>query len=95
MKVFSVYDDKADAFLQPFFMRTEQEAIRAFIGAATEANHQFNLHAADFTLYEIGTFSEQVGSIIPLDPIRGLGNALIARQSVLTGLAEAAEKEIS
>lgn len=79
MKIFTVFDDKANAFLQPFFMRTEQEAMRAFAGAAMQEGHQFKDHAADFTLFEIGDFSEEVGNLMPLDAIKNLGNALQAQ----------------
>lgn len=77
MKIYSVYDDKADAFLQPFFFRTNEEAMRAFSAAAKDEKHQFHTHAADYTLFEIGDFSEQVGNIKGLDAIKNLGNALI------------------
>lgn len=77
MKIFSVYDDKADAFLPPFFFKTEAQALRAFAAAANEEGHDFQKHAADYTLFEIGDFSEQVGNIKGLDAIKNLGNALM------------------
>ena len=56
LKVFTVYDNKAEAYLQPFFMRTKGEAIRAFADSVNDPNHMFNRHPEDFTLFELGEF---------------------------------------
>ena len=76
MKVYSVYDGKAQAFNQPFFMRTDGEVLRSFSEVVNEKGHQFNKHAGDYTLFQIGEFDEQSGMISPLNTPRSLGLAL-------------------
>lgn len=54
MKIFTVYDSKAAAYLTPFFCPNGAVAIRAFSSAARDQGHDFNRYAADYTLFEIG-----------------------------------------
>lgn len=63
MKIFTVYDSKADAYMTPFFTMTAGLAVRSFQEASIQEGHQFNKHAADYTLYEIGDYNEQKGII--------------------------------
>lgn len=62
-KIFSVYDEKAEAFLQPFFMQTTGMAIRAIGDCLNDPNHQFAAHPSDYTLFMIGHFDETNGSL--------------------------------
>lgn len=63
MRIFTVHDSKADAYLPPFYMRTKGEAIRAFETTVKDTNSQFNKYPADYTLVELGEFDEQSASI--------------------------------
>lgn len=76
MKVFSVFDCKAEAHLQPIFAPTNAVAIRIFIEAAMDQNHNFHKYAADYTLFEIGTFNEETAELKALPALNNLGNAL-------------------
>lgn len=68
MKIFTVYDSKAKAYLQPFFSRTDATAVRDLKAAANTHDHQFNKYAEDYTLYVIGEFDEITGKISAHDP---------------------------
>lgn len=61
MKVFTVFDSKIGAYMQPFFMPTFGAAIRAWIDTVNQPDTQFAKHPADFTLFEIGEFDEETG----------------------------------
>lgn len=61
-KIFSVYDAKAAAYLPPFFMPTEGLAVRSFEAAVRDTSHDFHRFAADFTLFEFGSFDPTSGS---------------------------------
>lgn len=63
MKVFSVYDSKAEAHLNPFPMKTTGEALRAFESACKNPDSQFNKFPSDYTLKEIAVWDEITGSI--------------------------------
>lgn len=75
MKMFAVYDSKAEAYLQPFFMPTKGQAIRAFQAAANKEGHDFNVYSADFTLFEIGEYDDSNGVVTPLPHKLNLGGA--------------------
>lgn len=59
--VFSVYDSKAEAFLQPMFFVTRAVAVRAFGAAVRDDVHEFSKFAEDYTLFELGSFDEEAG----------------------------------
>lgn len=75
-KVFTVYDSKAEAYLQPFFMNSIGEAVRGFGDASEDPKTQFYAHPADFTLFLIGEYDEQNGILINNDANTSLGSAL-------------------
>lgn len=68
LSVFAVYDEKAAAFMQPFFMNSRGEATRAFGDAVVDPQHAFNKHASDFSLYVIGEYDQGLGQLIPMTP---------------------------
>lgn len=58
VKVFSVYDSKVEAYIQPFFMQSRGQAIRAFGDTAMDSSTNVGKHPADFTLFELGEFDD-------------------------------------
>lgn len=75
-KIFTVYDSKAEAFMQPFFMQTTGSAIRAFTDSVNDSKTQFYHHPADFTLMEIGEYDDQKGILKNHETKKSLGLAL-------------------
>lgn len=74
-KVFRVYDSKAEAYLPPFMALATGAGIRAFTEAACNAEHTFNKHQADFTLFEVGTDDELTGVTTYYEAKISLGTA--------------------
>lgn len=62
--VYSVRDAAVDAWLTPFFARTDGEAVRSFSDACMDVKHQFALHARDYCLYRIGWFDDSTGAVV-------------------------------
>lgn len=58
LKVFGIYDSKAEAYLSPFFMKSKGEAIRALSNHVNDPQHNFCKYAEDFTLFELGTWND-------------------------------------
>lgn len=75
-KVFTTYDSKVGAYLQPFVMRSRGEAMRAFESICNDGKSQFCSHPADFTLFEIGSYDEDTGCLEPHEAKIALGLAL-------------------
>lgn len=68
LKIFAVHDNAANAFSQPHSYQTTAMAIRGFGQACQDPDTMFNRHPADYTLFEIGEFSDETGAITPCTP---------------------------
>lgn len=75
LKVFSVYDSKVMAHLQPFFSESVGGAVRAFSDASNDKDCPFTKHPGDYQLYEIGLFDNNSGLLTPCVPMKLLGCA--------------------
>ena len=76
LKVFTVYDSKAEAYMQPFYMQTTGQALRAFEDTVNDPDHQFHKHPADFTLFELGIFNDITGTFHLTEAKKSLTSAL-------------------
>ena len=59
IKMFCVFDVKAEAYQPPLFLLTEGQAVRAFGDAIANSNHEFSRHPEDYTLFEVGEFDDK------------------------------------
>lgn len=75
MKIYSVYDSKAKAFITPFFMVNDDMAIRIFTECANDPNHTFGRFASDVSLFRIGEFDDATGELEPVEKYVNLGLA--------------------
>lgn len=75
LKIFSVHDQKAEAFLPPFYMHHVGQAGRVFTDCINSNDHQFSQHPADYTLFELGTFNDQTAEITSITP-KSIGNGV-------------------
>lgn len=79
VKVFVVYDSKAEAYDIPFMRRYTADAIREWSDLANGVSQKDNVisrFAADYTLFEIGTFNQRDGVFTMYESKRNLGTAL-------------------
>lgn len=76
LKVYSVYDSKAEVYMQPFFMQSRGAALRAFGDAVNDSGHMFAKHAGDYTLFEIGEFHDDSALIVSYSAPINLGVAV-------------------
>lgn len=72
-KIFSIYDDKAKAYMMPFYSPQTGSAIRAVVTQLKDPNSMLSQHPNDFTLYEIGVFNDQDGILDPAQPALFVG----------------------
>lgn len=82
LKIFTVYDSKAVAYMQPFFMKSTGEAIRAFQDTVNDSKTQFNHHPEDFTLFEIGVWDDEYAAITRHKALVSLGTALQFKKEI-------------
>lgn len=76
MRVFSIYDSKGEFYSNPFYMKSKGEAMRAFADLANDKSNTVGNHPEDFTLFELGTFSERQGQFVLLPTPVSLGVAI-------------------
>lgn len=75
VKIYSVYDCKAEAYLQPMFMQSNGVAVRSFTAAVSDSKHDFCKFAEDYTLFELGEFDDADASFHMLATPNSLGKA--------------------
>ena len=75
LKIFTIKDTKAEAYLSPMFIKTTALAIRSFQTCANDPEHDFAKFPSDYTLFEIGIYDEEKGEIKMHDAKINLGLA--------------------
>lgn len=80
LKIYSIYDNKAQAFLPMFTVRTHGEAIRSFTDICNNPKTNVNKYPEDFALMEIGTFNDSTGGVDALNVPKNIG---LAREFVI------------
>ncbi len=67
--IFTIYDSKAKAYLTPFFLHQDGMALRVFADCINDATHQFGKHPEDYTLFNIGSWSDDKAKFLTNNPI--------------------------
>jgi len=75
IRIYSIYDLAARAWLQPFFSPTDETAARAFRHACNDPDIMFSQHSPDYTLFFVGEFDDEKGVLTGSTPA-ALGNGL-------------------
>lgn len=65
---FTIYDQKALAYLPPFFLHNRHMAERTFADCVNSHDHQFGKHPEDYTLFIIGEYDDRTGVLTPQNP---------------------------
>lgn len=76
LKMFAVYDSKAECYDKPFCMLTKGECIRGFSEAAQDPKSHLGKYPGDYTLFEIGEYEQNTGNITVHKVKLNLGTAL-------------------
>ncbi len=66
-RIFTVFDEKAKAYLPPFVLAEVGMALRIFGDCVNSKDHQFGKHPHDYTLFAIGCFDDSTGTISELN----------------------------
>lgn len=61
--VYSVYDSKAELYMQPFFAMNSAVAARMFSEVALDQGHTFGKHPSDYSLWKVGEFDQSIGLV--------------------------------
>jgi len=77
LKMYSVYDTKAEAYGTPFFMGSRGMAIRAFSDLVNDPKSFVFKHPSDYILFECGEFDDSNGGVSNNVPPLNLGLASV------------------
>ena len=75
MKLFSIYDKKGQIYGTPFVCRNVEEAKRNLAALAKDPNSMVQKFPEDFSVFELGSFSDKTGKIDALKEVLHLANA--------------------
>ncbi len=67
MNIYSVFDVASGAYMRPFFLMSDAQALRSFTDIATDREHEVGKHPEDYSLVRIGTFDDSKASLHPED----------------------------
>ncbi len=81
-KMFVIYDSKANAYMQPWFLTQEGMALRAFSDCVNDKDHNFGRHPEDYTLFTIGEFDDLTAEVFWTSPI-SMGNGITYIKPIL------------
>jgi hypothetical protein len=83
--VYTIYDSKAEAYLTPWFVDKDGQALREFQDAVQNPEAPFNKHPEDYTLFKIGKYDITTGKLEALETPVSMGLAI---EYIQTGLSE-------
>lgn len=66
--IYCIYDEAAGVFTAPTIDISDESAMRNFHKMCAEAGSMMNFKPSDFSLYAVGFFDAESGSIDPLSP---------------------------
>jgi hypothetical protein len=95
--MFSVYDKAVGAYMRPFFMQSDGQALRAFIDDCTAADSPVASHPEDYALFRVGRWYDSEGTLVPEEPVCiGRAHELVAQsREVHPGQFDAFEKRVN
>lgn len=75
-KIYTVRDNKIDAYLEPHFAHDDETAKRTMIYSVNDQQHPFSKNAEDYALYYLGEYDDITAKITSLDQPKHLANLL-------------------
>lgn len=60
--LYSVYDHKVQAYMQPFFAQSKGSAMRSFIDCVNDDKHPLGKAYSDYVLFELGGWCDSTAA---------------------------------
>lgn len=90
LKVFAVFDSKAQAWNTPMFLRSTGEALRSWEDECNRVESMISKHAEDYSLHELGEYDDSTGRFQELPSALNLGLAASFRKPEVSRTARLA-----
>ena len=91
LNVYAIFDRASGVYDRPWCAHSDAAAIRSFTDIASDADHPIGKHPDDFTLFRIGTWTDDKGDLngeAPEKVINGAEAYAAARKIPEGGLKE-------
>ena len=80
MKMFSIFDSKAAAYMTPFILQSDAHAKRQLADLLlSNQTSPFSDYPEDFTLMEIGTWDQLTGEVSPYQTFISHGTLMVLK----------------
>lgn len=66
--IIAVYDAGAEAYGVPYVTDTKGTALRSFMDAIQDENSQIARHKGHYSIFKIGEYDQQTGTLFPCNP---------------------------
>ena len=91
IKVFAIYDIKAKAYHNPFFLPKKAMALRDFKQAVNDPQTVFNKHPEDYALFYIGEYDTTNAKMEPLKAIENIGLGMELLENPINDIPQSLE----
>lgn len=71
--IYTIYDSKAEAYMSPWFVDKDGQALREFQDVIRNQESPFSKHPEDYTLFKIGTYDPNTAKLSSLDTPVSMG----------------------
>ena len=68
LNFYSVFDTAVGAYMRPFVMQSDGQAVRSFTDEATNAETPIAQHPEDYALFRVGMFDDATGELTAETP---------------------------
>ena len=65
LNVYSIFDTATGAYMRPFFLQSDGQAMRLFCDIAMDAEHEVGKHPEDYHLARLGVWNDQDAQYSP------------------------------
>lgn len=76
LSIYTIRDNKSEAYLNPFFLQNDAVAYRAVGDCIADSNHEFSKHIEDYALYFCGTWESSTGEFDMLAAPKHMSNLI-------------------
>ena len=84
LKMFCIFDNKADCYLTPFFFPHTGQAVRAFKDLVADKNSTVGRHPDDYKLVHVGNWDDSVAEFEPTGVVSlGFGSDYVEKSEVI------------
>lgn len=64
LNFYAIFDKAIGAYMRPFVMQADGQAIRMFHDECVNADSPLSKHPEDYTLFRLGSFDDNEGEIV-------------------------------